>query len=150
MLEIISHYRIRRKIGEGGMGVVYEGWDERLGRAVAIKTLHEASKSGDARSRLWREARSLADLFLTDKFSAVRLAKTSLDFVKQVKPIQGIFDAGVVGKLLNGLQYLLLRPHGNSPISLRIPALTVHESYEVAEKLTPCVILRSRRRRRIS
>jgi serine/threonine protein kinase len=60
MLETIGHYRIRRKIGEGGMGVVYEAWDERLGRAVAIKTVHEASKSGDARSRLWREARSLA------------------------------------------------------------------------------------------
>lgn len=56
----VGHYQIRRKIGEGGMGVVYEGWDERLGRAVAIKTVREASKSGDARSRLWREARSLA------------------------------------------------------------------------------------------
>jgi non-specific serine/threonine protein kinase len=60
MREIVGHYRIRRKIGEGGMGVVYEGWDERLERVVAIKTLHEASQSGDARSRLWREARSLA------------------------------------------------------------------------------------------
>jgi len=56
----VGHYQIRRKIGEGGMGVVYEGWDERLGRTVAIKTVREASKSGDARSRLWREARSLA------------------------------------------------------------------------------------------
>src|ERR1039457_688215 len=56
----VGHYQIRRKIGAGGMGVVYKGWDERLGRAVAIKTVHEASKSGDARSRLWREARSLA------------------------------------------------------------------------------------------
>jgi TolB-like protein len=42
------------------MGVVYEGWDERLDRAVAIKTIHPASDSSDARARLWSEARSLA------------------------------------------------------------------------------------------
>jgi serine/threonine protein kinase len=60
MLEAIGHYQIRRKIGAGGMGVVYEGWDERLGRAVAIKTLHQSSENPDGRSRLWREARSLA------------------------------------------------------------------------------------------
>lgn len=60
MLETIGHYRIRRKIGEGGMGVVYEAWDQHLERAVAIKTIHEGTGSKDAQSRLWREARSLA------------------------------------------------------------------------------------------
>jgi len=60
---------------------------------------------------------------LTDQLTTVRLEKASLDFIKQVKPIQGVFDAGVVGKLFNDLQYLLLRAHGNSPISLRILAL---------------------------
>jgi serine/threonine protein kinase len=60
MLETIGHYRIRRKIGQGAMGVVYEAWDDRLERPVAVKTIHEASESKEARCRLWREARSLA------------------------------------------------------------------------------------------
>jgi serine/threonine protein kinase len=60
MLETIGHYRILRKIGEGAMGVVYEAWDDRLERPVAVKTIHEASKSKEAHCRLWREARSLA------------------------------------------------------------------------------------------
>jgi len=60
MLETIGHYRIRRKIGQGAMGIVFEGWDERLERPVAIKTIHEANQTKEARSRLWREARSLA------------------------------------------------------------------------------------------
>ena len=39
MFETIGHFRIRRKIGEGGMGVVCEGWDERLHRAVAMSVI---------------------------------------------------------------------------------------------------------------
>lgn len=60
MLPIISQYRVCQKIGEGGMGAVFEGWDERLQRRVAIKTLREACNNEEAKSRLWREARSLA------------------------------------------------------------------------------------------
>jgi predicted ATPase len=38
----ISHYRVIKKIGSGGMGVVYEAEDLRLGRRVAIKVMLES------------------------------------------------------------------------------------------------------------
>jgi serine/threonine protein kinase len=60
MLEAVGHYRIRQKIGQGAMGVVYAGWDDRLQRPVAVKTIDETKQGSVARSQLWREARSLA------------------------------------------------------------------------------------------
>ena len=59
MLDSIGPYRIVRQIGRGGMGVVYEARDERLQRAVAIKTILP-STDPLMRDRFLREARSAA------------------------------------------------------------------------------------------
>ncbi|HET7292869.1 MAG TPA: protein kinase [Vicinamibacteria bacterium] len=57
----IGHYEVVRKIGQGGMGVVYAARDDRLGRTVAIKTISAATDS-TARLRLQREARVAASV----------------------------------------------------------------------------------------
>jgi tetratricopeptide (TPR) repeat protein/predicted Ser/Thr protein kinase len=61
--ERVGKYRVVRLIGRGGMGVVYEAFDEELERPVALKLLEgAAAANASLRERLLREARSAARL----------------------------------------------------------------------------------------
>jgi serine/threonine protein kinase len=56
---VLDRFLIERRIGSGGFGVVYEAWDGRLERPVAVKAIEQR---GEAGKRVLREAQAAARL----------------------------------------------------------------------------------------
>lgn len=65
-LKTLGRYRIERVLGKGAMGIVYEAFDPRLGRRVAIKTILKShlddAAAKDYSMRFEREAQALGRL----------------------------------------------------------------------------------------
>jgi len=65
-VETLGKYEIRRPLGRGAMGTVYEGWDPKIARLVAIKTVAlpdlADTETEEALSRFRREAQAAGRL----------------------------------------------------------------------------------------
>lgn len=66
MLSKLGKYKVNRELGRGAMGIVYEGYDPFIERAVAIKTIQKSmldkSESDEILSRFRREAQAAGRL----------------------------------------------------------------------------------------
>ena len=73
----IGRYSVLRQLGEGGMGVVYAGYDKELDRKAAVKLLRAAGlPSEERRARILREAQGLARVSHPNVVSVYEVGET--------------------------------------------------------------------------
>ena len=97
--QMLSHYRLVEKIGEGGMGVVWKAEDTVLNRTVAIKVLPaEVSRDEQRRQMFLREAQlasSIGDVHIVQVFEFGR--EGDLDFI-----VMELVEGKPLNKLIHG------------------------------------------------
>jgi len=113
--QVVSHYRIDEKLGEGGMGVVYRALDERLQRPVALKFLPPHRVADErAKARFLLEAQ----------------AASSLDHPN----VCVIYE---IGELEDGELFIAMAYYGGETLSARLTRgpLPLSESLDIACQL---------------
>jgi serine/threonine protein kinase len=94
----VGGYTITRRVGQGGMGVVYEAKHERIGQRAAVKVLHkELSSDEKVLQRFFNEAKAIS--------------------VAQHSSIVKIFD---YGQLDDGTAYILMEFLEGEPLLNRM------------------------------
>ncbi|MEZ4448966.1 MAG: serine/threonine-protein kinase [Nannocystaceae bacterium] len=109
----LGHIRVEGWLGSGGMGEVYLGLDERLGRRVALKTLsHLGQLSGERRQRFEREARVLASLDHPNICRLYGLVEGEHGDVLVLEYVKGVSLRTLCGTMPRGDALRLLRTLG--------------------------------------
>lgn len=105
-------YRLIRTVGSGGMGVVYEAWDLRLDRRVALKFLHpQFTEGAENAERLEREARNAARIEHPNVVRVYGMETVNGQLVIEMQFIEGapLHTILAAGKLAPGVAVDLLR-----------------------------------------
>ena len=92
----VRQYRLTRKLGEGGMGVVFEARDDRLDRLVAIKRLRAMDTDPSLKERLLREARVAAKISHPNICQVYELAEENGELFVVMELLEGETLAGRV------------------------------------------------------
>lgn len=94
-----DHYRIDKFIGAGGMAAVYQAFDTKLERNVAVKVLPQYSQTDEYINRFEREAKAMAQLFHPNIVSVHDFGKVGGNLYLVMDLITG----GTLEKRLKGL-----------------------------------------------
>ncbi|HEX2253989.1 MAG TPA: protein kinase [Thermoanaerobaculia bacterium] len=91
MRSTLGHYRVESVLGRGGMGVVYRGLHESLGRPVAIKALApELTRQPEFRERFFAEAKTQARLQHPGVVAVYDLLEDGGDFFIVMELVAGV------------------------------------------------------------
>ena len=118
-----ERFRIRRRLGSGGMGVVYEAHDKDTDKIVALKTLTRAEASHI--SRFKNEFRSLADVSHPNLVSLYEFMSDGQYWFFTMELVQG----------LNFLEYVRPGYHTKQVQSSRTPTLRKSPDQSTGEAL---------------
>jgi serine/threonine-protein kinase len=103
--ERLGKYLIRRELGRGAMGVVYEGYDPLIERAVAVKVLRtddlDSTQAAELRQRFRREAQAAGRLNYPNIVSVYEYGEEpgtgqpfiAMEFVRR-RDLKALLDAG--------------------------------------------------------
>ncbi len=127
-MQKLGKYEIRSRLGGGGMGVVYEGWDPHISRRVAIKTVRllEGNDSAADVARFQREAQAAGRLQhpnivgVFDYLDTPELAAIVMEFVEG-RSLKDLLEGGPlplrqIGRIMDGVLAGLEYSHANGVI----------------------------------
>ncbi len=88
--EKVGRYKLKKMVGRGGMGVVFDAYDSRLHRSVAIKLLPEhLLENRERRARFLREARLVAKLNHPNIVSVYEVGETDREIFIVMERLDG-------------------------------------------------------------
>jgi serine/threonine protein kinase/tetratricopeptide (TPR) repeat protein len=133
----IGRYTVLRKLGEGGMGVVYAAYDEDLDRKVALKLLRASlAKDERGRVRIRREAQALARLSHPNVVQVHEIGTwTEHDYVAMEFVAGQTLDRWLASKSHTWSEILEVMLHAGRGLAAAHAAELVHRDFKPANVL---------------
>lgn len=141
-----ERYEVLSRVGEGGQGAVYLGYDRQLKREVAIKRLSHGETGDDDGARLQKEASLLASLRHPNIVTIFDVAQDDEGLFMVMERLQGSTlhelsrreprpDAAIFGQVASGVLEALVAAHAEGILHRDIKPENIHISTGISGRL---------------